>query len=152
MAITIDYQTHIKATWDPIRFPDINEYEDFYLQYRRETLPDRIYYTNKEGIEQHIDRIDHFPNLKTYEVWSEGYTATGERGTATLIGKTVARNFRQACDIVMCTRHLEQIQKEIDPDYKEYYSQSPWAYDPHTLKDWGCRLFWSEKEAKKSFG
>lgn len=152
MAITLDFHKDIEAEWNSHRFKTVEEYEEYRLRYLRETTGHRIYYTDKNGIASELERIDHFPELQIYEVWSEGYAATGESGVATLCGKTPARNFRQACDIIMCTRHLEYIQKVIDPAYKEYMPNDVWCYEPSKLSDWGCRLFWSQELASKSFG
>jgi hypothetical protein len=92
--------------------------------------------------------------LKEYEVWSEGYMATGESGGATLHGKVMARSFREACNILMCKHYLEWVTKMQDTNYtgQRDNPDSGMSYDPSHLTVWGCRLFDNEVDARKSFG
>ena len=151
MAITTSFQD-VKSKFSPQYWKSIYEFEEYYLRRIQETMADRNYYTDRNGIEREIDFINHHPELKEYEVWSEGYAATGEMSDATLYGKVFARNFAQACDIVMCNKHLKYINECNKPDYKEYCPPSKWCYDPNKLTDWACALYWSEELARKSFG
>lgn len=142
MAISTDYKS--------LKEKGIN-IED-HLEWNSETIDDTNYYTNKEGIEVTISPVKHFPDLKEYEVWMEGYAATGERGGAHLWGKAYARNFAQACHIVAAESKLKHIKEENNSLNKDYVSPSRWDYDPSRLTYWGCNLHWSEEKAKKSFG
>jgi hypothetical protein len=151
MAISTSFKD-IEKKFNPHVWRSIDEYEEYFLRRIQETQADRNYYTDRHGKEVQIGFIDHHPQLKEYEVWIEGYAATGERSGATLLGKAMARNFAQACDIVMCQQRLEWITKVNDPSYAEYNPPNRWSYDPHKLSDWGCDLFWSEELARKSFG
>ena len=36
--------------------------------------------------------------MKTYEIWAEGYAATGEYGKATYLGTERGKTFKNACD------------------------------------------------------
>lgn len=67
--------------------------------------------------------------MKNYEVWTEGYIATGQRGYAQYHGCAEAESFEEACKIVLGDR--------LDKD---------------RLSVWGCRCFENEKDASKSFG
>ena len=69
--------------------------------------------------------------MKEYEIWSEGYRATCEHGTATFHGKVKASSFKEACDI-----HFEGNS----------------TYDPERMTYWACKLFDNEKSARRSFG
>ena len=69
--------------------------------------------------------------MKEYEVWCEGYLATGESGTASLIGKVKAKSFYEAC-VELCSKN-------------EYFNKE-------RLTIWGCNLYPTEKEARKHFG
>jgi len=151
MAITTSFR-EIYEKLDSRCWKSIDDFEEYYLRRIQETMADRNYYTDRNGVERQIDFINHHPELKEYEVWSEGFSATGQSAEATLVGKAFARNFAQACDIVMCKSHLAWIEKVNSPDYKEYCSPRKWDYDPHRLTDWGCALYWSEELARKSFG
>lgn len=149
MAVTITFQQiaySCPSNWD------IDEYEKYYLQRHGEVDSDRIYYTDRNGNKTEIDHIDHFPELKEYQVWSEGYSATGEHSGASLVGTAKARNFAHACDIVMCLHRLKWINEINNPDYTEYIGGHRWSYNPRELSDWACKLFWNETHARKSFG
>lgn len=151
MAITTSF-TGIQKDFNPQCWKSIDDFEEYYLRRIQETMADRNYYTDRNGVERQIDFINHHPELKEYEVWIEGYAATGESAGPSLVGKAFARNFAQACDIVMCKNHLAWIEKVNKPDYKEYCPPRKWDYDPNRLSDWGCRLYWSKELASKSFG
>lgn len=150
MATSITYQ-YIKERYDPSAWDSFEEFEEYYLQNLAER-GEYIYYTDKNGIEQEIDRIDHHPELKEYEIWEEGYVVTGGESTAYLKGKIKARNFAQACHILACQEYLAQVDYENNPRNKNYVQAARWDYDPNRLSYWGCRWFWSEKLARKSFG
>ena len=74
----------------------------------------------------------------TYEVWMEGYCATGQSATHEFIGKEEANNFKKACKIAM----RKWASKE---DYETYY-------DEDNMTFWGCRLFDNESDAARGFG
>lgn len=150
MAISTSFESVLKK-YNPKYWKSIDEFEQYYLQEIAENS-EINFYTDRNGVELKISDINHHPELKEYEVWMEGYAATGERGTAQLLGKVKARNFGQACHIVMCKNHLEWMKKENQPDYKQYSTPSRWDYDPNKLTYWGCKLYWSEELAKKYFG
>lgn len=90
--------------------------------------------------------------LKEYEVWSQGWSSSDGNAQAHLIGKTIARSFRQACHIIMCQKYLENIKKVNDPNYKEYFNPDRWDYDSKGITVWGCSLYDNEADARKSFG
>lgn len=72
--------------------------------------------------------------MKEYEVWSEGYMATGEHGKAHLYGKVKAINFHTACTTLLG----KKLDQNRDGSAK--------------LSVWGCRLFDNEADARASFG
>lgn len=130
---------------------------DEYIEYRlldfREKRQDTIYYTDKDNVEHTLPPINHFPELKEYEVWLGGYRATGESATASLMGTVKARNWGQACHIIMCQEKLKWIkEKENNPEHKGYVEPGRWDYDPTAFTYWACGLFWSEEVARKQFG
>ena len=69
--------------------------------------------------------------MAIHEVWSEGYRATGEHGTAQKLGEVEAPTFAEACDLV-CGKRGD--------------------YDSKRGTVWGCRLFNNEADARRSFG
>ena len=66
-----------------------------------------------------------------YEIWSEGYQASGDSGGARFIGKVYALSFQSACSLLLGGNEL-------------YNEQA------NTL--WGCRLFDNAADARKRFG
>lgn len=72
--------------------------------------------------------------IKEYEIWMEGYSATGESSEAKLIGTMYADSFQEACD-----------QWAISYGPANYY-------DSKRLSYWACRLFDNEKDARKGYG
>jgi hypothetical protein len=151
MAITTTFNfvnekyQHQKKHWN-----SFEEFEEYFLQEIAEK-GEWNYYKDKTGVERQIPKVDHFPVLKEYEVWMEGYRATGEEGPAHLVGRTHARNFRQACNIIMCTQYLRRVTEENNPAFKGY-AEKDWCYNPSNLSFWGCGLYMDEKRAKQSFG
>jgi hypothetical protein len=82
----------------------------------------------------------------------QGFAVTGQQCGATLIGKAKARNFAQACHIVMCKHFLNYNNKINKPNFKGHTQPGRWDYNPNDLSEWGCGLYWSEELARKSFG
>lgn len=151
MAITTNFK-QIQERFNSKYWKSIDEFEEYYLQEISERLEDTNYYTDRNGNEVKIPPINHHPKLKKYEIWIEGYISIGEGGTVQLIGKTKARNFAQACHIIMCEKYLEQIEKNNQSDYNGYVTPGRWDYNPDKLTYWGCRLYWNEELATKIYG
>ncbi len=74
--------------------------------------------------------------MKSYELWMEGFEVTGSSSKAEFLGCYTAPSFRDAV--------LKW--NEEQSDYDHYF------VDPDSLSYWGCRIFDSEQEARKSFG
>lgn len=72
--------------------------------------------------------------MKKYQVWIEGFLATGEHARASLIGEVEANSFQEACD-ALCGKYTV---------HNENYNR-----ENRTV--WGCRLFDNEADARKSF-
>lgn len=78
---------------------------------------------------------------KKYEIWMEGFSATGQEGKAQLVVSNIeAFSFHEACSI-----HFSKLTKE-ESEYWSYSKQS------NTWAIWGCRLFDNEIDARKNFG
>ena len=71
---------------------------------------------------------------KLYEIWCEGYRATGESGGATLMGTSRAGNFRDACISFFAGR------------------RDGFNFNVDHLTYWGCSLYPDEAHAAVSFG
>lgn len=73
--------------------------------------------------------------MKKYEIWSEGYCASGDSAPATLLGVCGGDDFRDACINFA----------NINEPFRE-------EFDSKQMTCWGCRLFDNEADARKSFG
>ena len=71
--------------------------------------------------------------MKEYEVWMEGYRATGESKPHEFIGKVEAESFKDACYIAVKNWCSED-------SFKRYYN-------PEEQTFWGCRCFDNEKDS-----
>jgi len=70
--------------------------------------------------------------MKVYDIWSEGYRATGEHGTAHHHGCAEGKTFRAACI-------------NFFDSSNEYFNKDKLAY-------WGCRLFDNQADARDKYG
>ena len=70
-----------------------------------------------------------------YEVWNEGYSATGESGTAQFLGVHEVDTFKEACKKALIANDWEM----------EYYNEKTNTY-------WGCSFYDNETDARKNFG
>lgn len=73
--------------------------------------------------------------MATFEIWIEGYAATGEHGIAQHLGTYQGETFPEACQAAMKD-------KEWDMEY----------YNPANNSYWACRFYDNEPDARKSFG
>ena len=71
-----------------------------------------------------------------HNIWMEGFLITGSEGTpttASFVGKCEGNSFREAV--------------------LNWYKNHPDAsFNPQTLSYWGCQLYPTEGEARRSFG
>lgn len=66
-----------------------------------------------------------------YEIWSEGYRATGQSGTANFMGKAAGDNFKKAC---------------------ASFFKGDAYYSVHNNTYWACKLYDNKIDASRSFG
>lgn len=72
---------------------------------------------------------------RIYDIWSEGFSATGQSQEAQYWGSITASSFQEACD-------------EFAKGSLEFRS----SYNSERLTHWGCKLFDNEKDARKNYG
>jgi hypothetical protein len=72
-----------------------------------------------------------------YEIWMEGYTASGDSGVAHLLGKYEGETFMEA--------YLKYVKTKYKDDIPDYVRLN----EPVI---WGCRCYDNEKDARKYFG
>jgi len=73
---------------------------------------------------------------KLFHIWSEGYVATCEHGTAQYICSVYAKTFKEAC--------ISTFKKGLFDGYGNFNEEQ--------LTLWGCHLYDNEQDARKSFG
>ena len=73
--------------------------------------------------------------METFEIWCEGFRATGEGCPAHLMGVWPGKTFRRAVISFM----------ESEPGLKKYFNEED-------LSSWGCKIFDNEKDARANFG
>ena len=73
---------------------------------------------------------------REFDIWVEGYAATGEHSPARFLGKARGYNFRSACIAYI--------------DSLDEHKRKDWNEDRTAI--WGCRLFDNEAAARKSYG
>lgn len=78
---------------------------------------------------------------KQFDVWVEGYAATGQSAPATFHGKHWAETFDEAC--------IYALGELLDKDDKE---KDGYRRRDGRLCVWACRCFDNEIDARKSFG
>jgi len=79
--------------------------------------------------------INNGDRMKRFEIWSEGYAATGQSSGAIQIGIAGGHTFQEACK-----------------NWARVYCTSPECYNPDRNAYWGCKLFDNEAEARRRFG
>lgn len=122
------------------------------LQGNKSTLLGQIWQTMKriEEIREQITQVA-LPEQagREYEIWMEGYSATGESAGAQMIGKAIGSSFDEAVTNYMnkTAKHGIEVngreRYRTDEDYKN--RRSNWNI-------WACSLFDNEADARKSFG
>lgn len=75
------------------------------------------------------------PKLKLWQIWCEGYQATGESGKAHKYCDVHAKTFKDACITYM------KFRRDLLPHF-----------DEDRLSVWGCRLFSCERAARELCG
>lgn len=143
----------VEKTFNPRIFRSLEEYEAYFLQRFSETRFTVNHYTNKAGEQIKVEPVNHFPKLKKYSVWMEGFNlSNGQNSGAKMLGEVKARNFAQACHLLMCRDYIESNMAENAKGFKGEAGIGRWDYDPSRLQFWGCNLHWSEELAKRTFG
>lgn len=69
--------------------------------------------------------------MPKFEIWSEGFRATGDYGVATFHGVVWAETFEKAC---------------------AFKFRGDKVYNAERNTYWGCHLFNNEKAARKTYG
>lgn len=124
-----------------------DEYYNSELFYNRD-YPYKLDYL-RDGHPAEIKEIEFRQPVKEYEIWMEGYAATGEYGPAQMIGKGIGTTFDEAVKDYMSKKPNHGIEengrKRYTTDEAYYNRKSNWNI-------WACNLFDNEADARKAFG
>jgi hypothetical protein len=87
-------------------------------------------------VREEADFIKIDQNQETrFEIWAEGYRASGDSAPAHLVGTSYGKSFKEA------------VERYADSDISFRMN-----YDPDKMTHWGCNLFDNETDAKKVYG
>jgi len=87
--------------------------------------------------------------MKEFEIWVEGYAATGERGCANMIGKGYGETFDDAVRDYMA----KNPNHGIEENGRNRYGSDEWYENRKSNWNiWACDLYDNEADARKSFG
>lgn len=86
---------------------------------------------------------------KTFEIWCEGFRATGQSGNAYMMGTGQGSDFDEAV--------RDYMEKHPDRDIREntregYFTDEDYENRRSNWNDWACNLFDNEADARKAFG
>ena len=86
---------------------------------------------------------------KEFEIWMEGYAATGERSDAQIVGKGYGETFDDAVKDYMAKTPNHGI--EVN-ERNRYRTEEAYKNRRSNWNIWACSLFDNEIDARKSFG
>ena len=89
---------------------------------------------------------------KKYEIWSEGYRASGDSSKAIFIGVFEAETFDEAVEEYNRTRDKKYTTAAEKNTRKRYISDEAYEKRRSNWNIWACNLFDNERDARKSFG
>ncbi len=87
--------------------------------------------------------------VREFEIWMEGYAATGEHGTAHMIGKGFGSTFDEAVKDYMSKNPKHGIEEN---GRSRYISEDAYKNRRSNWNIWACSLFDNETDARKLFG
>lgn len=89
---------------------------------------------------------------KEFEIWIEGYAATGEHGTANYIGNATGQSFKEACENFTYPEDIMGYDSSTIIVHKgdRLKLDEGRHYDYPSI--WACRLYDNEADARRSFG
>lgn len=111
--------------------------------------PIESYINNPNYIVTEFDVVERVKNLKTFEIWMEGYAATGESGTAQKIGEGEGETFDEAVRDYMLKNPKHGIEWN---DSRRYSTDEAYMNRRSHWNIWACNLYDNEADARKAFG
>ena len=87
--------------------------------------------------------------MKIYEIWTEGYIATGENQKAFKLGEGKGNTFDEAVGDYMDNNIDHNIELN---ERNKYISEKYYKNRNSNWNIWGCNLYDNEIDARESFG
>lgn len=87
-----------------------------------------------------------------YEIWQEGYCATGGGCGASKVGIGEGETFDEAVLDWVSKNIVKAVEMDVDMSLEKRYLSYNKHTNPIKTTFWGCRVFPTEEEARKSFG
>ena len=87
--------------------------------------------------------------IREFEIWAEGYAASGESGTAQMVGKGLGSTFDEAVKDYMSKNPNHGIEEN---SRNRYITEDAYKNRRSNWSIWACCLFDNESDARKSFG
>ena len=87
--------------------------------------------------------------MKEFEIWMEGYAATGEYGTAQMIGTGIGETFDDAIKDYISKNTKHGIEENTR---SRYTTDEAYKNRSSNWNIWACNLYDNEKDARKFFG
>lgn len=87
--------------------------------------------------------------MKKFEIWAEGYAATGEHQVASKIGEGFGETFDDAVRDYMSKNPNHGIKENT---MNRYVSNESYQSRRSNWHIWACELFDNETDARKAFG
>ena len=130
-------------------YSNIDLFEEYFLMEISERVMSVVEYTDRDGNKRNINPVDHYPALKTYSVWEGAHYQDNVEMPPVYHGDIQARNFQQACHILMAEKYMEAAKLKNDVNEPEGLKCIEWPYDPKHLTYNGNKLYQIQKAAKK---
>ena len=87
--------------------------------------------------------------MKEYEIWVEGYIATGESGVAQKLGSAMGNNFDEAVENYINVTPNTNIEANTR---NKYISNEAYINKNSNWNIWACNIYDNEVDARKAFG
>lgn len=129
-------------------YKEIDDFEKYFLEEIAERITEKVVYTKGDKTVI-LEPADHYPSLKTYSIFEAGYIQGDTTTEPIFLGSVKARNFAQACHILMCKKYLEAAELKNDTDQPEGSEPFYFRYDPIYLTFRDNKLCSSIESAKK---
>lgn len=90
--------------------------------------------------------------MKVFQIWMEGYRATGESGVATIVGTGEGETFDEAVKDFMAKDQNNKNHGVEENTRNRYRTQEAYDNRDSNWNIWACDLYDNHGDAAKAFG